>query len=232
VILARLREALGAEGLHLALPLDQAALDRGGVEVSLAALLPGARGALVVGDGGGTFFARFHASGDTTGPHPLDRYTVAVVAGAVARALDGESVQHAIRFPFATERPYLPIQRLGQAAGLPPPGPLGIQVHPTYGPWWAYRALVVLTCELGVEPPLPAPCQGCPAPCVSACPGGAVRPDGFGLEACARHRGLDAGCHFSCAARQRCVAGPGHRYPPEQLRFHMAASLAQLTATR
>ena len=51
--------------------------------------------------------------------------------------------------PFASERVHLPFQRLGRAAGLPPPGPLGVQVHPRFGPWWAYRALVALAVPVG-----------------------------------------------------------------------------------
>src|SRR5205085_9114313 len=135
--------------------------------------------AVVVGDGGGDFFARFRARADGGGAHPLDHYTERVVRAAASRALAGSGIAHAVLFPFATASPPLPIQRIGLAAGLPPPGPLGLQVHPEYGPWWAYRALVLLGCEVDEEPPLPAPCLGCPAPCVAACPGQAVRPTGF-----------------------------------------------------
>src|SRR5881394_1320796 len=165
-----LRRALEAEGLHIARALTPAALARVNLGLALEDLMPGARAALVVGDGGGAFFARFLAAGDLAGPHPLDRYTERVVRAAAHAALAGSGVAHAVLFPFMAGGPLLPMQRLGQAAGLPPPGPLGLQVHPLYGPWWAYRALVVLATELVEEPPLPAPCAGCPAPCIAACP--------------------------------------------------------------
>jgi hypothetical protein len=191
----------------------------------------------VIGDGGTEFFARFRARGDTAGADPLDRYTLGVVRSAVATALASSGVAHEIVFPFlagAPGSPVLPIQRVGQAAGLPPAGPLGLQVHPVFGPWWAYRALVVLACPADEEPPLPSSCADCPAPCESACPGHAVARDGFLLAACVSQRRADVArdgdCQLSCVARLRCVAGPEHRYPDEQLAFHMASSLVYVSA--
>jgi epoxyqueuosine reductase len=228
--LARLRAELAAEELHVVRTLGAAAA--AGAGVALRELLPGGAGALVLGDGGGGFFARFRADGDTAGADPLDRYTARVVAAAVARALAGSDVAYALAFPFVPTRPPLPMQRLGQAAGLPAPGPLGLQVHPVFGPWWAYRALVVLSCAVPEETPLAAPCVGCPAPCVQACPGGAVARPAFVLAACAARRAADPGCQLTCSARLRCVSGPEHRYPDEQLAFHMAASLPHVLGGR
>jgi ferredoxin len=229
VVVARLRAALAAEGLHLVRPLTPGALERAGVPWRLGEALPGGAGAVVVGDGGGDFFVRFRARGEAATADPLDGYTARVVRAAVSRALVGLEVAHQVKFPFSTELPWLPIQRLGEAAGLPPAGPLGLQVHPGFGPWWGYRALVVLSCEVPEEPPLPSPCAGCPAPCVAACPGRAVSWPRFSAEACGRHRAGDPGCHLSCAARLRCPVGAEHRYPDDQLAFHMRASLRMLS---
>jgi ferredoxin len=228
--LQALAAAFEAEGLHIALPVGQAAMDQAGVGVRLEDLLPGAAGGVVVADGGGRFFARFRSHGDVAGPDPLDRYTAAVIARAVETALAGTGVRHVVVHPFSRERPIIPFQRLGRAAGLPRPGPLGIQVHPVYGPWWAYRAFVVLDVALPASGRLADRCDGCPAPCAAACPGRAVRAAGFDVSACVARREADEGCRLSCAARLACVAGPEHSYPREQLAFHMGASLARLRA--
>jgi epoxyqueuosine reductase len=216
---------LAQQGLHIVRPLTPASAAQAGF--SLDQVLAGARGALVVGDGGGDFFAGFAAAG-VTGPDPLDRYTEQVIPAVLAAVLPSGS--YALRFPFAGT---LPMQRLGEAAGLPPAGPLGIQIHPLYGPWWAYRALVVLAQSLPLLPPLASPCVGCPAPCVAACPGhavGATAGGGFDVGACAQHRLGHAPCEHGCAARRACVVGPAQAYSAAQLGFHMAASLAMVRA--
>jgi epoxyqueuosine reductase len=232
-LLDGLRSALAEEGLHILLPLEAAAFDQAVPRLRLEDLLPGAQGALIVADGGGVFFARFRAAGGVAfGLDPLDRYTAQVVPRAVVRALDGTGVRHAVFFPFARKPPFLPFQRLGQAAGMPAPGPLGLQIHPVYGPWWAYRALVVLSRPVPSAPPLEDSCRGCPAPCAAACPGHAVSPEGFVVEDCTARRISDPACQHSCQARAACIRGPEHRYPGEQVRFHMSASLSQILVHR
>ena len=181
-----------------------------------------------MGSGGPAFFDRFaHESPEAHdgAPNPLDRFTARVVNATVADALAPLAVTHSTYFPFTTSEPLIPFQRLGRAAGLGGPGPLGLQIHPVFGPWWAYRALVVVDCEL---PPAPAPgdsCAGCDAPCVAACPAGAVAIAGFDVPACHARRLLVDACRLSCAARIACVRGPEHRYSDGQLAFHMAASM-------
>lgn len=240
--LARLRVALGEVGLHIVLPLGQAGLDRAGVEVQLDRLLPDAGGAVVVGDGGGAFFAGFQASRARANPagagpdNPLDEYTARTVRAAAAQALAPMSFH--VAFPFAREPSlqsasrtgWLSFQRLGQVAGLPAPGPLGVQVHPRFGPWWGYRALIVVTDPLSEEPALRAPCAGCAAPCVAACPADALAGARLDIDRCADHRLQSELCAHRCASRIACVAGPEHRYPDGQLAFHMAASLRMIIA--
>ena len=237
--LARLRVALGEVGLHIVLPLGQAGLDRAGVELQLDRLLPGAGGAVVVGDGGGAFFAGFQASRARANPaepqpeNPLDEYTARTVRAAAAQALAPMSFH--LAFPFARvttqSQPgtgWLSFQRLGQVAGLPPPGPLGVQVHPRFGPWWGYRALIVVGEALAEEPSLGAPCAGCAAPCVAACPADALAGVRLDIDRCAGQRLQSQVCAHRCASRIACVAGPEHRYPDAQLAFHMAASLRSI----
>jgi epoxyqueuosine reductase len=78
------------------------------------------------------------------------------------------------------------------------------------------------------QPEMTSPCTGCSAPCQAACPGHAVRPEGLYLLGCANHRWQDQQCHHTCVARRACIVAPEQAYPPAQLEFHMAASLASV----
>lgn len=220
----------------MTLPLDAAAFDAACAPVAptlrLATLLPAARAALVVGAAGRAFFemftrARAAAQVDAR-PNPFDRYTRGVVTEAARAALEPLGVAHVVHFPFMGEAAggvVIPFQRLGRAAGLGASSPLGLQIHPVYGAWWAYRALVVVDVDLAPAPPLSDGCAGCPAPCVTACPARAVQRAGFVVAACHARRLEAEPCHLSCVARLACIRGPEHRYTDEQLAFHMAASM-------
>jgi epoxyqueuosine reductase QueG len=232
-VLAALEAALAAQGLDVSWPLAAAAFDAACAPVApalrLAALLPGARAALVVGSGRAFFdaFARARDAADTA-PNPLDRHTRAVVEVAARAALDPLGVAHAEHFPFLGASDggvVIPFQRLGGAAGLGATSPLGLQIHPIYGAWWAYRALVVVDVDLPVAAPLSDGCANCPAPCVDACPASAVQLTGFSIPACHERRLQAEACRLSCAARIACIRGPEHRYADEQLAFHMRASM-------
>jgi epoxyqueuosine reductase len=228
-------------GLDVWLPLGEAAFDAACAEgqaasaLRLATLLPRARAALVVGSAGRGFFDAFAGSREAADgrPDPLDRYTRAVVGEAARTALEPLAVAHAEGYPFLGEPAAaggpIPFQRLGRAAGLGGPGPLGLQIHPTFGAWWAYRALVVVDAALPPATALGDGCAGCPAPCVAACPGHAVSPPGsgrgFDVGACHAHRLSWAPCETSCSARLACLRGPEHRYTEAQLAFHMRASM-------
>lgn len=218
------------------MPLDGEGFDAACAPLSpalrLAQLSPGARGAVVVGSGGRLFFDRFVAEATEAqdgAPEPLDRYTKRLVQGLAAQTLGGSVT--ALFFPFTDSVPALPFQRLGRAAGVGPASPLGLQIHPTYGPWWAYRALVAVDVPLERGRPLGDVCDGCPAPCITACPGDAVARDGFRVSACHAHRRVAAPCRLSCAARVACVRAPDQRYSVEQLAFHMRASMPRQPAS-
>ena len=233
-MLEALTTALGACGLDVWMPLDAAAFDAASAPVApalrLGSLLPGARAALVVGSAGRAFFdafARLRAADDAA-PNPFDRYTRATVAEAAGEALDPLGVAHVERFPFlgaSAGGVVIPFQRLGRAVGLGASSPLGLQIHPTFGAWWAYRALVVVDAALPRAAPLSDGCAGCPAPCVAACPASAVQLAGFSVPACHARRLEAEPCRLSCAARHACIRGPEHRYSDAQLAFHMAESM-------
>ena len=239
----RLRGSLAARGFNILLPLSEPAFDAACAPVAptlrLRSLYPAASGALIVGSGGRALFEHFGGSperGDGRAS-PLDRFTAAAIGAATVEALqegdgDGDGAGgFRLFFPFTDSVPALPFQRLGRAAGLGGPGPLGLQIHPEFGPWWAYRGLIALALSdagwaaAASGGPLGDGCAGCAAPCVAACPAGAVRSAGFSIADCHARRLTAPDCRLSCAARIRCVRGPEHRYTDEQLAFHMAASM-------
>ena len=102
-----------------------------------------------------------------------------------------------------------------------------------FGPWWAYRALLVVDRAL---PPAAAPpgdgCAGCAAPCVAACPAGAVARAGFDVPACHARRLAAEPCRLSCAARIACVRGPEHRYSRRPARLPHGGVDAEALAGR
>jgi hypothetical protein len=225
---------LGARGLDvwivLAAPTFDGACAPVAPALTLASLLPGAVSALLVGSSGRAFFAGFERSSEAADgrPDPLDRYTRAVVNDVARASLGPLGVAFGTRFPFVGQTEGagpIPFQRLGRAAGLAPASPLGLQIHPIFGAWWAYRALLAVDVSLPATTRLDDGCAGCPAPCVDACPGHAVHVAGFDVAACHAHRLASPPCHLSCVARLACVRGPEHQYAEAQLAFHMAASM-------
>lgn len=216
LLLERLRERFAGEGLLVVVPVDAELVRRSA---------PFARGAILVGDGGRTFFSRFVAAG-VEGPEPLDSYTRRVVRDVVAEVLAGTEFE--IFHPFASEKVHLPFQRLGWAAGLPAPGPLGVQVHPTFGPWWAYRALVALATPVDGEAAMPESCPACVGPCVNDC---SEHPLDGGRWVAGGLRG-EIVCGDACGARLRCPVGAEARYSPEQIAFHARARAAMLARAR
>jgi epoxyqueuosine reductase len=126
------------------------------------------------------------------------------------------------------------LQQLGELAGWSHPSPLGQGINPTYGVWFAYRAVFLTTAELPLTggAPRPSPCDAClDKPCLSACPAGAVQPARFDIDGCANYRLQPASpCADRCLARMACPYFPEHRYSLEQIRYHYGRSLETLAA--
>jgi hypothetical protein len=132
--------------------------------------------------------------------HPLERYTEAAIARAAgpdARVWLGH-VRYANGFA--------PLQRLAVAVGLGALAPSGLVIHPTFGPWFALRAVIA---EPGEPPPrrlpIAKPCE-CGAPCREA------------LAQAQAARGPEAWRAW-LAVRDACSLR-SHRYADEQVEYH------------
>lgn len=202
-------------------------------------LLPGAKTAVVIGNGGGAFWAGFRAHckarpGYLHGrEHPLDDYTVEIIESALTSLLEGTQTQYRYVYPFRFWTEPVSFMHLAQAAGLAGPSILGVVIHPVYGPWMALRAAVLLDRELSIPPAAPGfnPCPTCTErACVPACPAGAVSAaTGWDIPACVRHRlHIREDCVDHCRARYQCVYGREHRYPPDALSYHQQRSFAEM----
>lgn len=152
---------------------------------------------------------------------PLDTWSVEVIR-PVATALDATAW-------FPSERPWQPFQHWAMRAEGLKPSPLGILVHSDYGLWHGYRGAIGFLDRIdypAVES-RPHPCDHCPdKPCLTTCPVGAVMPDRFDVAACRTYlggAGEETCMRSGCIARNACPVGAEHRYPLEQLRFHMDA---------
>jgi hypothetical protein len=237
-LLKQLFATLAPHGLNLvgATPID--AYDAGvPAEYALATLLPEARTAIVIGNGGRALWDAFAAFTRTdpeaaAGPDPLDDFTQRTIERVVTPVLSGRSAR--ILYPFRFPAEPVSFMRLAECAGLGHPSLVGVLVHPVFGPWIALRAAILLTEP--VDAPRPSagfdPCPTCrERACIAACPAGAVSAAGWDIPTCARHRlAADDECASRCHARFDCVIGREHRYPPEELAFHQRQARPRLVS--
>lgn len=206
-------------------------LGLGLVRTSTAALAPegarfpaGATHAVLPVQAGGLYWEQLRALRKLdpaldTHADPLDTMTQRLSARLAALLGDACAGVH---FPF-DDKP-LDFVKWGTALGAGAPGRLSILMHPTYGPWIAFRMLFFVRDELSVIPPsgsVPvSPCESCAAPCMAACPAGAFTGE-MGHErldyaASFTFRREHAGtCTTACAARLACPVGVEYRYPAD-----------------
>ncbi len=153
------------------------------------------------------------------GDHPVDQYSILLAQEYSEKYLDCKA-----KFLYPSDYPISLID-IGRKTGWSFTSPMGISIHPTYGSWFAYRALFLIEKSLPATQPLIAehPCESCTdKPCQSVCPSGAVGEIGsFGLDTCARFRIQDEStCAYRCLSRLSCPVGSEYRYDPDQLKYH------------
>lgn len=181
---------------------------------------------LLVGNAGGAFwptFQHWRASQSADLHNPLDTWSRQVI--------DTIAVKLGARPVYPSDRPFAPFQQWAMRAEGLKPSPLGILMHPTFGPWHAYRGALLFARELKL-PEAQTPIHLCDLcidkPCKKACPVGAHAGDEFAYRDCLAHvRGADGGaCRTDgCLDRNACPYGMEYRYPADMQAFIMNAFL-------
>lgn len=147
---------------------------------------------------------------------PLERYCETRI-GAALTALPVAAVGWA-----HGPAPHLPIQQLAVRSGLAALSPVGLCIHPTYGPWFALRASVTLDCAGPAGDPAPATLR-C-ADCAHAC----VPPFERARVAQVGRAGIADTWPLWLSVREACPVGREHRYGEAQIRYHYAADRSVL----
>lgn len=150
-------------------------------------------------------------------PDPLDRWSRRVIEG-LAHGLDASAL-----FPFGAA-PYLPFYAWALRSGHAWRSPVSLLVHESMGLWASYRGALALREALPLDTVPSSPCNGCAAPCLTACPVGALGRGRYDAAAC--HRFLDtpegeANLNFGCGTRRACPVSAAYGRLPLQSAWHM-----------
>ena len=119
----------------------------------------------------------------------------------------------------------LAIQRLAQHAGLAYLSPGHLSVHPTFGPWIALRAAIVVDVDgpRGEAPSMSAPCDDCATRCEPAFARAAAT-----LVEPVNQAAVTPHWQLWVAARDACPLGREHRYDDLQIGYHYTKERAFL----
>lgn len=162
------------------------------------------------------FWPHLTAAPEWGGPDPVDRWSRRVIGG-MACALGAKAI-----FPFGGP-PYHPFYQWALRTGRIWDSPVRLLVHENQGLMVSFRGALALKERIEI-PAVARVCDGCPAPCLTACPAGALGGEGYNLPAC--HAFLDRpegqNCMNSgCAVRRACPLSLGYARLPEHSAYHM-----------
>jgi epoxyqueuosine reductase len=194
-------------------------------------LAPGSRSVMVFASGGPSLWVALladlahHPGHLTNEAHPLDAFVRRTVA-SVSGVIDG--AKPCWFLAAADAEVQLDFRTLAVAAGLGAPSRLGLVIHPRWGPWMGLRAACFSALDLTPGRPLASVCDGCPAPCLSACPGMAFPAGQWDVHACSTFHQQSTECDERCAARAACPVGADARYPPMERLYHYNRRLGRL----
>ena len=190
----------------------------GGFHATAEDALPkGTRTLLMIGPGDG-FWPHVTTQPEWDGaPDPIDRWSRRVI-GRIACDLGAKAI-----FPFGGP-PYHPFYRWALRTGRVWDSPVRLLIQAEQGLFVSFRGALALKDRVEVPAPAVQPCAGCTAPCLAACPVGALGGVGYDLPAC--HGFLDnaagADCmERGCAVRRACPVSVGYARVPEHSAYHM-----------
>lgn len=181
----------------------------------------GAAFVILIGNAGPDMFRRFARERDPM-RNTMDQWTRDVV-DPLAEDLGARAL-----YPFEINPPW-PFLTWARRGGAGHVSPLGLNIHPVYGLWHAYRAALLFPVEFDIPAQQAGahPCDACAEkPCLSACPVSAFDGTRYDYAACTGHVSATKGQNCfrgGCLARHACPVGQGFAYAPAQAQFHMRA---------
>lgn len=149
-------------------------------------------------------------------PDPVDRWSRRVL-GRLACDLGAKAL-----FPFGGP-PFHPFYPWALRSGRAWDSPVRLLVHESQGLMVSFRGALALKQRLTI-PRGVKPCDTCAAPCMTACPAGALGAGGYDVPAC--HAFLDTPegqpcLSRGCVTRRACPVSAGYARMEEQSAYHM-----------
>ena len=146
--------------------------------------------------------------------NPLNSYVVQ----AIERALASVPVASGVRWAHRPEPHHVAFQKLAEIAGLAFLSPGFLSVHPVYGSWIAFRAVVVLdaTGPPAKPPSIVRPCPDCGNACGRALSEALVAVE----DAVSRNQAIADQWRVWLGVRDACPVGKNFRYSDEQILYH------------
>ena len=184
---------------------------------------------ILIGHSGNTMWQRLQEQ-DDKGGNPVDEFSIFYAKLFVEKYLDG--CEYSVLYPG--ELP-IPLQQLGAIAGWHHSSPLGLGVNKSFGPWFGYRAALLVRAKLPVlvDQLGESPCTQCTdKPCISACPANALSYSKLpNISNCVDYRMQERSpCELQCLARLACPVGLEFRYSDEQLHYFYGRSITAIKA--
>ncbi|MGR3320839.1 MAG: ferredoxin [Pseudooceanicola sp.] len=156
-------------------------------------------------------------------PDPVDRWSRRVIGGWADR-IGAEAL-----FPFGGP-PWLPFIGWARDSGWVHSSPVGLLVHAEAGLWVSFRGALAIPGRLALPAPPASPCDSCTTrPCLTACPVGALGPDGaYDVPGCKAFLGTPDGAACmsrGCGVRASCPVSRLHGRVCTHSAYHMTQFL-------
>ena len=155
--------------------------------------------------------------------HPLDTY----VTEKLEKVASQIEPLAELRFSYEKEARFVALQTVCELSGLAPLRAGMLNIHPTYGPWIALRAVII--CDLSVDgidfSPLPRLATDWEEECQIAFDA-ACNAAGDSLS----HQDIKADWQRWLKVRDTCPIGREHRYGESQILYHYTQDLGVLRA--
>jgi epoxyqueuosine reductase len=178
----------------------------------------GTRTLLMIGPGGAGYWPHLTIEPEWDGtPDPIDRWSRRVI-GRIACDLGGKAL-----FPFGGP-PWHPFYAWALRTGRVWDSPVRLLIHADQGLMVSFRGALALRVTVDLPSPAPRPCTACAAPCLAACPSGALTGAGYDVPACHTFLDTPAGqdcMDRGCAVRRACPVSQSYARMPEQSGYHM-----------